>query len=488
MARFVDLDEEEDAGAGPAGGPRAGGARAHHEAAAPPPLLPMPVPVPMPGQLQLQHDADPQLQQLSQKEQHLLLLKKLHLLSANGRNGPWSHSLYNPEPIGTMDSSTFRAPVTDAMQIYPIAVAVASSIDLNTLDALSRTCRLIHHGLLQYRTILLASTLHCRNESIPVDGSETFRYRARAGNWFYMEDGRSYNGKSGDCARDMVGECRRCGEVICRNCAIKPPAPVALRERHRRLCKPCVHAPIATLAKPPLDPDLPLSSEAVSRQICNCADAGVWLCQPCGRSIRGADHEYQRIWRWRNQYGEVLGGLGTGIGEGDRGVICGREADCCAAKEREQQLDCDAEDARDGNVANPGGTTHPAPVDALIDELRLTHERTPSPSLGPGYLRHEIEGIGGIVKRKRVRMVRVGHCVPEWEDERGSGSRVLGREVRGVRRSWCGWCWRVIPGEKDYLNEPPSSSSSSSGGSRRTSTSTTRSNEFKLSRGELQDI
>lgn len=116
MARFVDLDEEEDAGAGLAGGPRAGGARAHHEAAAPPPL---PMPVPMPGQLQLQHDANPQLQQLSQKEQHLLLLKKLHLLSANGRNGPWSHSLYNPEPIGTMDSSTFRAPVTDAMQIYP---------------------------------------------------------------------------------------------------------------------------------------------------------------------------------------------------------------------------------------------------------------------------------------------------------------------------------------------------------------------------------
>jgi hypothetical protein len=33
-----------------------------------------------------------------------------------------------------------------------------------------------------------------------------------------MEDGRSYNGKSGDCARDMVGECRRCGDVICRVC------------------------------------------------------------------------------------------------------------------------------------------------------------------------------------------------------------------------------------------------------------------------------
>ncbi|EWY90259.1 hypothetical protein FOQG_08191 [Fusarium oxysporum f. sp. raphani 54005] len=360
-----------------------------------------------------------------------------------------------------------------------VVEAIASSIDLNTLDALSRTCRLIHHGLIQYRATLINSTLHCQNEEVPVDGSETFRYRARAGNWFYMEDGRSYNGKSGDCARDMVGECRRCGDVICRNCAIKPPASVALKERHRRLCKPCVHAPIATLIKAPVDSHVPLSSELVSRDVCKCADEGVWLCQPCGRSIRAADHDYQRIWRWRNQYGEVLGGLGTGIGEGVRGVVCGREADCCAAKEVEHQVDCDAEDARDGNVA-PAPAPQQAPVDALIDQLRLTHERTPSPSLGPGYLRHEIEGIGGVVKRKRVRMVRVGHCVPEWDDERTSGSRILGREVRGERRSWCGWCNRVIPGEKDLLNEPPSSSSSSAGGSRRTSTSTTRSTEMKL--------
>lgn len=160
-------------------------------------------------------------------------------------------------------------------------------------------------------------------------------------------------------------------------------------------------------------------------------------------------------------------------------MICGREANCCAAKEVEHQVDCDAEDARDGNVA-PSPAPQQAPVDALIDQLRLTHERTPSPSLGPGYLRHEIEGIGGVVKRKRVRMVRVGRGVPEWDDEKGSGRRVLGREVSGARRSWCGWCNRVIPGEKDLYNEPPSSSSSDAGGSRRTSTSTSRSIEMKM--------
>jgi hypothetical protein len=46
-------------------------------------------------------------------------------------------------------------------------------------------------------------------------------------------------------------------------------------------------------------------------------------------------------------------------------------------------------------------------------------------------------------------MVRVGACVPEWEDEKGSNSKILAREVNGAARSWCGWCWRVIPGEKD---------------------------------------
>ncbi|CAM1500643.1 Fc.00g098050.m01.CDS01 [Cosmosporella sp. VM-42] len=432
MARFVDLDDDDGE------------------------------PAPMPGQLP---------PSTLQQEQHLLLLKKLQHL--NSRR--WPQGLYerSQSESDEMDGSTFRSSATDAMQCYPIVIAIATEIDLNTLDALSRTCRRIHHGLLSYRNILLSSTLRCCNEAVPVDPSETFRYRARAGNWFYMEDGRSYNGKSGDCARDMVGGCRRCGEVICRNCAIKPPAPVALRERHRRLCKTCTHAPIATLAKPPLDPDFLLLSDAVQRAVCKCEGEGVWLCQPCGRSIRGADHEYQRIWRWRNQYGEILGGLGTGIGEGDRGVICGREASCLAAKEREQQLDCDAEDARDGNHHATTPDVALAPVDQLIDELRLTHERTPSPSLGPGYNRHEIEGIGGIVKRKRVRMVKVGACVPEWDDERGIGRQIMGREVRGARRSWCGWCWRVVPGEKDL--DSVCGGSSSSGDSRRTSTSTLRS-------------
>lgn len=200
-----------------------------------------------------------------------------------------------------------------------IVMAVAAQLDLNDLDSLSRTCRGVHDSLLQYRSILLKSTVHCTNEELPVDPESTLRYRARAGNWYYMEDtSRSsyYNGKAGSCARDMVSKCRKCSTVVCRvsfgarlpsdpsrtptdttsdlqNCAIKPPAPAVMRDRHRRLCLSCQKAPVGRLVKPRLSPDIPAASDLVQRAICTCETAGVWLCQPCGRGIRGADSEYR---------------------------------------------------------------------------------------------------------------------------------------------------------------------------------------------------
>lgn len=101
-------------------------------------------------------------------------------------------------------------------------------IDLNTLDNLSRTSYMIHQGLLQYRSSLLKATLHCINSDVPVDPDSTFRYRARAGNHYFDLDARTlrsashgylpYNGKSGQCARDMVTECRKCDIPVCRVC------------------------------------------------------------------------------------------------------------------------------------------------------------------------------------------------------------------------------------------------------------------------------
>ncbi|OAA56900.1 hypothetical protein ISF_07416 [Cordyceps fumosorosea ARSEF 2679] len=359
-----------------------------------------------------------------------------------------------PPGAGVDDSAVTTTPtvcnaVTRAFQCYPIVVGVVSHIDLTTLDALARASRLIHIGLVQYRAALVAATLRCANEHLAVDPDATLRFRvARA----------EVAGSSSKTSRGLAAS--------------------TLRERHRRLCAPCAKAPLERVACPGLDMGLPGSADAMRRSLCDCESGGVWLCQPCGRDIRNADHDYLRIWRWRNHYGEVLGCLGTGIGDADRGVICGREERCLAAREREQEVDCDAEDARSSSSSSrtpstasehqpatpPGGTTtggsyfptvfsgtppDPNSIEALVAE----YARTPSPplSLGPGYARHEIEGIGGVVKRKLVRMVRVGRCVPEWEEERASVARVLGREARGEARSWCGWCWRVVPGRRDLL-------------------------------------
>ncbi|KYK60572.1 hypothetical protein DCS_01709 [Drechmeria coniospora] len=412
--------------------------------------------------------------------------RELQIRAATG--GTASCAMVNPDETPGRPP-TISNVITEAFSCYPIVIAIVSSIDLTTLDALARTSRAIHNGLVQFHDILLASTLRCSNDSVPVDGDQVLRYRARASSWRHMEDGHGHRGKYGSCARDMVDECRRCGHVVCRNCAMKAPAPVALRERHRRLCVACSRAPIPQLLHPPLDAGTSVSSEAVRRAICRCDSAGVWLCLACGRNIRGADHEYQRIWRWRNQYGEALGGLGTGIGDGDRGVICGREQNCLAARDLEQEIDCDAEDVRDTghapwhaelpSPASPATTSSMAsagthgspfgantPITSLMDEFRHENERTPSPQHGPGYERHEIEGIGGRVKRKLVRIVRVGACVPERIDEQGcGGDGVLAAETTGIARSWCGWCWRVIPGRKDIDGGEESCGGGGGGGS-----------------------
>jgi len=60
----------------------------------------------------------------------------------------------------------------------------------------------------------------------------------------------------------------------------------------------------------------------------------------------------------------------------------------------------------------------------------------------------EMEGIGGVVKKKVKRRLLVGDVVQEYEDER-EGGRYLEREQDGVERSWCSWCDRVVLGKKD---------------------------------------
>ncbi|GKT45054.1 uncharacterized protein ColSpa_05235 [Colletotrichum spaethianum] len=368
-----------------------------------------------------------------------------------------------PEP-----TPTFQSAVTEAFGCYPIVMSIAEHIDLNTLDSLARTSRQVRRGLLQYRSILLSSTLHCSNEDAPVDPESTFRFRARAGNWYYMEDGRNYNGKSGSCARDLVTECRRCRTVVCRGLEAtveeddeddqvqliadaanrtvlssrQPTTPSASDIAGCVIRAPRPQSPRSLIS--PWNPKRLFWMTRCDGKFAGAISTASGSANHVGGACAGPTTTISglfSIWKWRAHYGEVLGGLGTGIGEGDRGVICGRESACAGAKERENETDCDAEDA-----AVSGANLWTATDQVHLDTVR--YERTPSPQLGPGYERHEIEGIGGCVKTKLIRMVRVGACVPEWDDEK-SHHNILGREVKGNRRSWCGWCYRVVPGEAD---------------------------------------
>lgn len=167
--------------------------------------------------------------------------------------------------------------------------------------------------------------------------------------------------------------------------------------------------------------------------------------------MRGADTTYMRGWTWRTRYSTYLGGIGTGIGEGNEGVHCGREEACLAAKELEKEIDCDA--------------------DELTALRELERTSTPGREWAPGtsYMTQEIEGIGGIVKKKVKKRVKVGAVVKEYEDERDHGC-YLGREQEGAMRSWCHWCARIVPGRrdlegtvKDGLARTITGSSSSSG-------------------------
>ena len=60
-----------------------------------------------------------------------------------------------------------------------------------------------------------------------------------------------------------------------------------------------------------------------------------------------------------------------------------------------------------------------------------------------GYWRQEVEGLGGVVKKKFRKREKVGATVREWEDE-SKGGELLKREKKGEERAWCGWCGRVV--------------------------------------------
>ncbi|CEO59956.1 hypothetical protein PMG11_04604 [Penicillium brasilianum] len=347
-----------------------------------------------------------------------------------------------------------------ALSCYPIVKEIARAVDLNTLHALSRTCRQFHVNLAQFRHQLVRETLRCENEYIEtvadmLDGNAIIPNSVKSVLQLLSqssgEPGRMSRGKVGRCARDMVGECRRCSKVVCRNCTIKPPSQTAMNGRIRRLCQPCRTAPLSHhLSHAALDMDISDTGNQVtvagevarSTGICNCNDA-LWLCQQCGQTLRSNDTTYRRVWAWRTRYSTYLGGgLGTGIGEGSQGVKCGRGDSCLAAKEIELEVDCEVDEGV-SDTSSPGHSppSHPSYHHELVSSDSHDDEE-------PGYFRQEVIGLGGLMKHKAKKRVMVGACVVEYEHERESGSYLLHEEKR-LHRAWCGWCSRVIPASNE---------------------------------------
>lgn len=350
-----------------------------------------------------------------------------------------------------------------ALSCYPIVKEIARAIDLNTLYALSSTCRQFHVNLAPFRHQLARETLRCENEYIetlaemldsgsvlPDSVKSVIRLLSRPSG----EQTRMTRGKVAKCARDMLGECRRCAKVVCRNCTIKPPSQPALKNRIRRLCRPCGIAPLSShLSYTTSDPHTPdpwdensVAAIAFARNPCNCEEA-VWLCTQCGMTLRSNDTTYRRVWAWRTRYSTYLGGgLGTGIGEGSQGVKCGRGENCLAAQEIELEVDCEADEGS-GSGSDTSSTAHSpaAPPSFGYEGIGVsdTHDDEE-----PGYFRQEVIGLGGIVKHKSKKRVNVGACVVEYEDERDTGN-YLEREEKGLYRAWCGWCSRVIPAKSE---------------------------------------
>lgn len=118
--------------------------------------------------------------------------------------------------------------------------------------------------------------------------------------------------------------------------------------------------------------------------------------------------------------------MGTGIGEGNEGVKCARGASCLGALEVEVEFECPS-----GSDSGEGDSNTPL-----------------AENDGAGYWRQEVEGLGGVVKKKFRKRERVGRTVREWEDER-EGGEILEREKNGSERAWCGWCNRVVKTERD---------------------------------------
>lgn len=173
----------------------------------------------------------------------------------------------------------------------------------------------------------------------------------------------------------------------------------------------------------------------LENDFCTCNDA-MHLCVPCGAKLAKADTNYKRIWTWRTRFTIHHGGLGIGVGEGNEGVLCARGPDCLGAQYVEVEFECPAS-------SSPAPTGPPSKHYNSNSSDSEGIETPIKEKEEAGYWTQEIEGLGGVVKKKFRKRERVGGTVREWEDE-SRGGEILRREKLGEDRAWCGWCERLV--------------------------------------------
>jgi hypothetical protein len=78
----------------------------------------------------------------------------------------------------------------------------------------------------------MTRTMHCYKEVTPLEPEEN-EYT-----WYYMSINETYRRK-GNCARDLVAECRRCARPVCRVSGLRPSTYCPVGIDLRRTCQPC---------------------------------------------------------------------------------------------------------------------------------------------------------------------------------------------------------------------------------------------------------
>ena len=126
---------------------------------------------------------------------------------------------------------------------------------------------------------------------------------------------------------------------------------------------------------------------------------------------------------------------------------CGRQDRCLGAKDIEVEVVCDVDDwGWDYSTAHSMSGDHRNNHNHHHND-NVSCQRHHGEGHGdeePGYLRQELEGIGGAVKQKVKKHIMVAASVDESDREQEKGVD-LKEETSGSVRSWCAWCSQVVP-------------------------------------------